>query len=64
MHSNFSSLFCFCNGYEIFPVPLQLRMKSEQLAVKSSRYDSLQRDLAEAEAQVAALCARMQVVYY
>ena len=39
-------------------------MKSEQLAVKSSRYDSLQRDLAEAEAQVAALCARMQVVYY
>lgn len=41
---------------------LQLRAKAEQLAVRSARYDSLQVDLAEAQTQLAAHCAHVQVI--
>lgn len=43
-------------------VVLQLRAKAEQLAVRSARYDSLQVDLAEAQTQLAAHCAHVQVI--
>ncbi|KAA6425410.1 MAG: hypothetical protein FRX49_04903 [Trebouxia sp. A1-2] len=39
----------------------KLRAKAEQLAVRSARYDSLQVDLAEAQTQLAAHCAHVQV---
>ena len=42
-------------------VVLQLRAKTEQLAVRCARYDSLQVDLAEAQTQLAAHCAHFQV---
>ncbi|DBB02953.1 hypothetical protein WJX77_002077 [Trebouxia sp. C0004] len=39
----------------------KLRAKAEQLAVRCARYDSLQADLAEAQTQLAAHCAHVQV---
>jgi len=42
-------------------VALQLRAKAEQVAVRCAGYDSLQVDLAEAQTQLAAHCAHVQV---
>lgn len=41
--------------------PMQLRAKCEQLAVRSARHEALHADLSEAQAQLAAQCARLQV---
>ena len=39
----------------------QLRGKCEQLAVRSARHEALHADLSEAQAQLGAQCARLQV---